>query len=117
MTFVYITGAGTDSSESGRTMWARVKGETENALLRLPFRAYMMRPGYIQPLHGVRTKTRLYGALYAVVAPFYPIFKRVFPRYLTTTEQVGRAMIALARQGADKRILNPQDINEVAARG
>lgn len=114
MTFVYVSGTGTDSSESSRMMWARVKGKTENDLLKMGFRAaYMFRPGYIQPLHGIRTKTKLYGALYTVVAPLYPIFKRLLPNYVTTTECVGRAMLDVARRGAPKRFLENQDINEV----
>lgn len=93
-------------------MWARVKGKTENDLLKIPFRAtYMFRPGYIQPLHGIRTKTKLYGALYTVVAPLYPILKRLLPNYVTTTECVGRAMLNVARGGAPKRFLENQDIN------
>src|SRR5712671_2031032 len=84
MTFVYVSGAGTDSSERSRMMWARVKGKTENDLLKLPFRAaYMFRPGYIQPLHGIRTKTRWYGAMYTVMAPLYPIWKWLLPKYVT----------------------------------
>ncbi|HEU4424920.1 MAG TPA: epimerase, partial [Pilimelia sp.] len=86
-------------------------GRTENALLELPFRAYMMRPGYIQPLHGIRSKTRLYAALYAVTAPLYPMLRRIAPGAVTTTEQVGRAMIHVARAGAPKRILETRDIN------
>jgi hypothetical protein len=114
MTFIYVSGAGTDSSERGRMMWARVKGKTENDLLNLPFRAaYMFRPGYIQPLHGIRTKTKWYGALYAVMAPLYPIWKRLLPKYVTTTECVGRAMINVARKGAPKRLLENQDINSL----
>lgn len=114
MTFVYVSGTGTDSSESSRMMWARVKGKTENDLLKMGFRAaYMFRPGYIQPLHGIRTKTKLYGALYTVVAPLYPIFKRLLPNYVTTTECVGRAMLNVVRRGAPKRFLENQDINEV----
>lgn len=114
MTFVYVSGTGTDSSESSRMMWARVKGKTENDLLKMGFRAaYMFRPGYIQPLHGIRTKTKLYGALYTVVAPLYPIFKRLLPNYVTTTECVGRAMLNVARRGAPKRFLENQDINQL----
>ena len=113
MTFVYISGMGTDSSTQGRTMWARVKGETENALLALPFQAYMLRPGYIQPMHGVKSKTRLYSAAYAVLAPLYPVLRRLFPKYVTTTEQVGRAMICLARSGAPQRVLETRDINSI----
>jgi uncharacterized protein YbjT (DUF2867 family) len=112
MTFVYVSGAGTDSSERSPMMWARVKGKTENDLLKMPFRAaYMFRPGYIQPLHGIRTKTGWYGALYAVMGPLYSIWKRLLPRYVTTTECVGRAMLNVARHGAPKRYLENQDIN------
>jgi uncharacterized protein YbjT (DUF2867 family) len=112
MTFVYVSGAGTDTTERSRMMWARVKGKAENDLLKLPFRAaYMFRPGYIQPLHGIRTKTKWYGAMYTVMAPLYPIWKRLLPKYVTTTECVGRAMLNVARRGAPKRLLENQDIN------
>jgi uncharacterized protein YbjT (DUF2867 family) len=112
MTFIYVSGAGTDSAERSRMMWARVKGKTENDLLKMPFRAaYMFRPGYIQPLHGIRTKTRWYGALYAVMGPLYPMWKRLLPNYVTTTECVGRAMLNVARHGAPRRFLENQDIN------
>jgi uncharacterized protein YbjT (DUF2867 family) len=112
MTFIYVSGAGTDSAERSRMMWARVKGKTENDLLKMPFRAaYMFRPGYIQPLHGMRTKTKWYGALYAVMGPLYPIWKRLLPNYVTTTECLGRAMLNVARHGAPKRFLENQDIN------
>jgi uncharacterized protein YbjT (DUF2867 family) len=114
MTFVYVSGTGTDSSERGRAMWARVKGKTENALLQMPFRgAYMFRPGYIQPLHGIRTKTRWCGAMYAVMAPLYPLWKLLFPKYVTTTECMGRAMIQVAKHGAPKHVLESRDINGV----
>jgi uncharacterized protein YbjT (DUF2867 family) len=110
MNFVYVSGQGTDSTERGRRMWARVKGETENALLALPFQAYAFRPGYIQPMHGVRSKTRWYATAYAVVAPLYPVLRRFFPGSVTTTEQMGRAMLAVARRGAPKRVLETRDI-------
>jgi uncharacterized protein YbjT (DUF2867 family) len=111
MTFVYISGAGTDSTEGGRTMWARVKGQTENALLRLPFKAaYMFRPGYIQPLHGIKSKTNWYRALYAIVSPVYPLLQALFPNCVTTTEQLGRAMIQVAKHGAPKQVLEVEDI-------
>ena len=114
MTFIYVSGAGTDSTERGRTMWARVKGKTENALLRLPFKAaYMFRPGIIQPLHGIKSKTKSYRVFYAVTRPLLPILKSLFPRYVTTTEQVGRAMLKAARQGAPKPVLESQDINRL----
>jgi uncharacterized protein YbjT (DUF2867 family) len=110
MTFIYVSGAGTDSSEQGRTMWARVKGKTENALLRLPFKAtYMFRPGAIQPLHGVRSKTAMYRLLYVLTTPLLPLLHWVFPDLILTTEQIGRAMLAVARNGAPKQILESKD--------
>ena len=115
MTFEYVSGAGTDSTERGRAMWARVKGKTENALLGMPFKAaYMLRPGYIQPMHGIRSKTGWYQALYTVMAPLYPMWKAVTPNYVTTTEQLGRAMIAIAKKGAARRVLECRDINAMA---
>lgn len=114
MRFIYITGAGTDSSEQGRSMWARVKGRTENALLALPFKsAHMLRPAIIQPMHGIRSKTALYRLAYVLLAPVMPLFKRVFPGYFTTSEQIGRVMIHLAREGHPKRILETDDINAI----
>jgi uncharacterized protein YbjT (DUF2867 family) len=114
MTFVYVSGVGTDRTERGRSMWARVKGRTENALLRLPFkRAYMFRPGFIQPLHGIRSRTKFYRLFYALASPVLPLFKRLFPRYVTTTEQLGRAMLAVAKHGAPKVILDTDDINRL----
>jgi uncharacterized protein YbjT (DUF2867 family) len=113
MTFIYVSGEGTDSSERGRTMWARVKGRTENALLDLRFNAYMFRPGYIQPMHGVTSKTKWYRFAYALTAPLYPALKRLFPRHVTTTEQIGRAMITIARLGAPKYVLDSRDINAI----
>jgi uncharacterized protein YbjT (DUF2867 family) len=111
MTFIYVSGAGTDSSEQGRTMWARVKGKTENALLRLPFRAYIFRPGLIVPMHGIRSRTALYRFFYALLKPLLPLLRRAFPDRILTTEQIGRAMLALAKHGAPKRILEARDIN------
>lgn len=114
MTFVYVSGMGSDSSERGRTMWARVKGQTENALLRLPFKAaYMFRPAIIQPLHGIKSKTKLYRAFYAVLWPIFPLCRAAFPKYVTTTEQVGRAMIKAAQQGFSKAVLENYDINNI----
>jgi uncharacterized protein YbjT (DUF2867 family) len=112
MTFLYVSGAGTDSTERGRSMWARVKGKTENDLLKLPFRAaYMLRPGAIQPLHGIRSKTKLYQTFYTVLNPVLPVLKSVFPQYITSTEQLGRAMLRVAKQGFPKPILETKDIN------
>ncbi|KIH84840.1 NAD(P)H-binding protein [Pseudomonas batumici] len=117
MTFVYVSGAGTDSSEKGRSMWARVKGRTENALQRLPFKAvYLMRPGAIQPLHGVRSKTRLYQAVYSLAGPLMSLLRRLWPDSIQTTETMGRAMLAVARKGAPQAILDPKAINQLSAR-
>jgi uncharacterized protein YbjT (DUF2867 family) len=114
MVFIYVTGQGTDSTEQGRLMWARVKGKTENDLLKLPFKAaYMFRPAGIQPLHGIRSKTAWYQAIYVVAAPLLTLLNRVAPKYMTTTEQVGRAMIKVARNGYPKPVLESEDINAV----
>jgi uncharacterized protein YbjT (DUF2867 family) len=116
MTFLYISGAGTDSTEHGRTMWARVKGKTENALLKLPFRAaYMFRPGFIQPLHGIRSKTKLYQFFYTALNPILPLLKSAFPNSIITTEELGRAMIGVAKHGYPKPILQVPDIIRAAS--
>jgi uncharacterized protein YbjT (DUF2867 family) len=116
MTFIYVSGMGTDSSERGRTMWARVKGRTENALLALaPGRAYMFRPGLIVPMHGITSRTTWYRALYAIMSPAVPWIQRRFPDAVTTTERVGRAMINVARDGFAKPVLEAADINRAAA--
>jgi len=113
MTFCYISGAGTDSSEKGRIMWARVKGKTENALLALPFRsAYIFRPGFIQPMNGVKSKTRLYNTLYTIFNPLYFLLKH-FDSIVTNTEIFGKAMIYTALKGYDKNILENKDINKI----
>jgi uncharacterized protein YbjT (DUF2867 family) len=113
LTFIYVSGAGTDSSEKGRSMWARVKGQTENALLRLPFKTVcMFRPGLIVPLHGARSKTRLVRLTYILTWPILPLL-RLLPS-VTTTEKVGRAMLRVAREGAPKPILAAADINALA---
>jgi hypothetical protein len=117
MTFCYVSGVGTDSTERGGTMWARVKGKTENALLALPFRAaYMFRPGYIQPVGGVRSRTGWVQASYAVIAPFYPILRRLMPNATTTTSNLGRALIEVAAVGYSKPILYSREINDLAGR-
>ena len=114
MVFIYVTGRGTDSTEHGRLMWARIKGKTENDLLKLPFKAaYMFRPAGIQPLHGVRSKTAWVQAIYVVSAPLLSYLNRVAPKYMTTTEQVGRAMIKVAREGYPRPVLESEDIRRV----
>ena len=113
MTFVFVSGAGTDSTGQGRVMWARVKGKTENALLRLPFKAaYMFRPGIIQPLHGVTSKTKSYRILYTLMTPILSALT-LFPKVATTTEKLGRAMLAVAKNGYPKQILESSDINSI----
>jgi uncharacterized protein YbjT (DUF2867 family) len=115
MTFCYVSGQGTDGTGQGRTMWARVKGQTENALLALPFGgAYMFRPGFIQPLDGIQSSTPLYNTIYKVVNPLFPLLKAVFPSGVTTTRAVGKAMIAAVRNGSPKRVLETADINRLA---
>jgi uncharacterized protein YbjT (DUF2867 family) len=114
MTFTYVTGAGTDSTEQGSRMWARVKGKTENDLLKLPFKAaYMFRPGAIQPLHGVRSKTAWVQAIYTATWPLWSVLRRFSPRLATSTEQMGRAMIHVAREGYPRKVLEMEDINSV----
>ena len=110
MTFVYVSGAGTDSTGRGRTMWARVKGATENALLAFPFSAYMFRPAIIVPLHGAVSKTRAYRIFYGLFRPLLPALRVLFPRWVTTTEEVGRAMLEVAEHGAPMPILESRDI-------
>lgn len=115
MTFVFVSGAGTDSSGQSRTMWARVKGQTENALLRMPFRAaYMFRPGAIVPLHGIKSRTAVYRIAYSLTRPLLPWIQRRWPGQVTTTEKLGRAMLNAARQGAPKAVLETRDIAALA---
>lgn len=117
MTFCYISGTGTDSSEKGKIMWARVKGKTENALLALPFKnAYMFRPAFIQPTKGIRSRTRSYNILYAVFKPFYFILKHS-DSFVTNTETFGKAMILTVLNGYQKNILENRDINKIVREG
>jgi uncharacterized protein YbjT (DUF2867 family) len=117
MRFIYVSGSGTDSTEKGRVMWARVKGRTENALLRLPLQAYMFRPGFIEPMDGIQSRTPLYQRFYAVTRPLFPLLRRVFPNQVLTTRQIGRAMLNVARRGYSKRILEAPDIRIAAGPG
>ncbi len=112
MTFIYVSGEGTDSTEHKGAMWARVKGRTENALGKLPFKAVMFRPGLIRPLHGIRSKTRLYRVVYTLMWPAFPLLGVL--GLLTTTERVGRAMLRVVRDGAPRPILTNRDINQLA---
>jgi len=115
MTFIYVSGAGTDSSEQGRSRWARVKGRTENALLRLPFKAaYMFRPGFIEPKSGIQSKTAFYRLFYLLTRPLMPLLRLMIPNLILTTEQLGRAMIAAAQGAERKKILESRDIQRIA---
>ena len=116
MTFVYVSGAGSDSTGKSRTMWARVKGEGENAILAMPFKGkFAFRPAFIRPLHGITSRTVSYRVLYAIMRPFVPVISALFPRHVTTTERVGRAMLAVARSGHPKAILENADIDAAGA--
>ena len=115
MTFIFVSGAGADSSEKGRIMWARVKGRTENAILHMPFKgAYIFRPAIIQPLANVQSKTAAYRIAYKITGPLLPLLRRLFPRYILTTEEIGQAMIDVAQFGAPKKVLESADIRECA---
>jgi uncharacterized protein YbjT (DUF2867 family) len=112
--FCYVSGTGTYSTEKGSSMWARVKGRTENALLAMPFKAaYMFRPGFIEPLKGITSGTRLYRNLYTILRPVFPLF-RAMPKYATDTVRVGKAMIGVSVRGYGKRHLECTDINIIA---
>jgi uncharacterized protein YbjT (DUF2867 family) len=115
MTFVFVSGAGADSSEQGRLMWARVKGRAENGVASLPFKAvYSFRPGIIQPLHGISSRTGWYKALYVALGPVLTGLRWVAPSLVLTTEQIGRAMLEVVRHGAPKGVLEAADISRIA---
>jgi uncharacterized protein YbjT (DUF2867 family) len=115
MTFIFVSGSGTDSSEKGRVMWARVKGRTENALLKLPFKAYMFRPGFIQPMDGIQSKTPMYRKFYTVLGPLFPLLRQMFPKQVLSTRQLGQAMLNVARRGYPKHVLEAKDIRAAAS--
>jgi uncharacterized protein YbjT (DUF2867 family) len=118
MTFIFVSGTGADETGTSRTMWARVKGEAENAVLALPFKgAYAFRPAFIRPMHGITSRTRSYRVLYAIMTPIVPLMTALFPRQVTTTERIGRAMLNVARNGAPNRILGTPEINAAAGVG
>ena len=114
--FCYVSGMGVGTDRLGKLMWLRIKGKTEQALLNLPCkRVYLFRPGYIQPMKGVYSKTALYRLFYTVFAPFYPLLKRLFPSYVTSTIQIGRAMICVTHSGYGCHVLENSDINTAAS--
>jgi hypothetical protein len=107
MTFCYISGAGTDSSEKGRINWARVKGKTENDLMKLPFKkVFAFRPGFLQPMKGSKNVP----GFYSFIGLLYPVFRTLLPKYVTTLKELGSAMINSAIYGYDKPILEVKDI-------
>lgn len=114
MKFMYVSGSGTDSTAKGRVMWARIKGRTENALLQLPLDANMLRPGFIEPMDGTKSRTPLYQKFYAVTRPVFPLLRRLFPNQVLTTRQLGKAMINVARRSFPARILEARDIRAAA---
>lgn len=112
MTFIYVSGTGTDSTEKGRTMWARVKGRTENVILGMPFKkAYMFRPGVILPKKGIQSKTGWYNTLYKITRPLFPLLEKL--PSVTDTTKLGRAMINCVLNGSDKTHLENKDINQL----
>lgn len=114
MVFIYVSGMGTDSTEEGKSMWARVKGKTENDLRKLDLDAYAFRPGIIQPLHGARSATKWVRAFYAVLGPVLSVVRGIWPNSMLTTEQVGQAMLRVARIGYPKNVLESADIRRAA---
>lgn len=115
LTFIFVSGRGTDSTGTSKVMWARVKGEAENAIFAMPFKAkYAFRPAVIRPRHGIRSRTPAYNFLYFVCWPLFPIIGLLFPRSVTTTERVGRAMLNVTRYGAKQRILESHEIDAAA---
>ena len=114
--FCFLSGDGADPTERGRTMWARVKGKTENALLRMPFRAFIFRPGYVQPLDGLTTRVTHYRLLYTALRPFYGLLRRLSPRHVTDTRRLGRALVSVGVAGYEKRILGCEEINAIGQR-
>lgn len=114
MTFVYVSGAGTDSSAQGKSMWARVKGRTENDLQKLPFkRVFLFRPGVIRPLNGIHSKTKAYDVFYRLSAPLLWALQFIIPRYILSTTIIGQAFLTVARKGAAKAVLESADIFEL----
>lgn len=115
MTFNYVSGEGTDSSEKGRSMWARVKGKTENDLLNLGFRqAFMFRPGAIIPLRGVEPSSKMYKVLINNLKWLLKLIKRIAPNAVVDTTQIGLAMINVTLKGYDKKVLRPLDMQILA---
>ena len=115
MTFIYVSGDGADSNETSGSMWARVRGQTENELRKLPFKKiFIFRPGVIQPLDGIKSKTTAYRLGYSFLKPALPVLRYLFPKFITSTKLLGRAMLKVASQGYDKPIIKAEDIYELS---
>ena len=115
MVFMYVSAMGADTTEKTRIMWERVRGKTENALLRLPFRGvYIFRPGMIQPLDGIKSKTVAYRIFYSLFKLVLPLLRSAMPKHVLTTRQMGQAALAVVRNGAQKRVLESADIAMLA---
>jgi len=115
MTFVLVSGRSTDSTEKGSVMWARVKGAAENAIFALPFKGkYAFRPGLIQARHGIQSRTTLYRVMYKLLWPLVSVLRSLYPNSVSTTEQLGRAMLNVTRRGYPKQILETADIEAAA---
>ena len=111
MTFCYVSGAGTDSSEKGKSMWARVKGKTENDIFALPFKqSFAFRPGYIHPTKGLKQVHNFYKYM----TWMYPLLLKLFPNTVSTLKEIGLAMIAVSQKGYEKKIIDPNDIRLLA---
>jgi uncharacterized protein YbjT (DUF2867 family) len=111
-TYVYVSGEGANADS--KTMWARVKGRTENELLALDRTVFVVRPGFIQPQHGITSRTRIYRYVYTWTSWLFPALRRLAPAYVTSTDQLGRAMVALAKGARAERLLRSDEINRVA---
>ena len=115
MAFAYVSGRGTDPTEEGRMMWARVKGRTENDLRKLGFRStVMVRPSVLQPVDGAQASTRWYRVMYRVFSPLVSVLRRALPREIATSTELGQAMLAAVRAGAPTAVLETADIVRLA---
>lgn len=113
--FIYVSGQGTDSSEKGRMMWARVKGKTENDLLAMNFKqAFMFRPGIIRPMRGIQSRTNWYSTMYKIIKPLWPALIAIFGNNITDTIRIGKAMINVTINGSNKTYFENPDINQMA---
>jgi uncharacterized protein YbjT (DUF2867 family) len=111
ISFVFVSATGADSTERGSTMWARVKGKTENTLLAMPFGSvYVFRPAMIQPLEGIKSKTASYRIIYGLIAPFSNAARHFWPNYISTTQELGKALLVAAKRGTEKRIVEAGQI-------